>query len=159
MSGPRLIADTVPRIAGTLFAKKYVMLGRLVTRWPEIVGADLAGRVQPVKIRRGKDRGGQSIAILDIAASPSESTVLHYRRDLMLERINYIFGEALVGAIRFVPTADILPAPPPRRRAVPLTPVQTDGIEESVAAIGDAGLRDSLRRLGAAILQDGNAGI
>jgi hypothetical protein len=146
----------MPRVTGKVFSRKYIMLGRLVTHWPDIVGADLAGRAQPVKIRYRKVPGSKKAeASLDIAASTAEATLLHYRKELILERINQIFGERLVTALRFVPVSanEALP-PPSRRMKKPVSAKDREDIANLLAHIDDTGLKERLETLGISILQD-----
>ena len=159
MSGPRLLSDSIPRIAGQVFSRKYIMLGRLVTRWTDIVGADLAEKAQPVKIRSIRSRNGNTVSSLDIAVTPADAMVLHYRKDLILERINQIFGEQLVSAIRFVPIAANALRPKAQRRLRPLTATDTSYLSGLLDQVDDADMRDRLRSLGSAILQDAPSGI
>jgi len=134
------------------------MLGRLVTRWPEVVGADLADKAQPVKIRYYKKKPGQkrASASLDIAASTADATLLHYRKDLILERINRIFGDKWITAIRFVPMSSN--APPPahmrKKRKKPLSAEEDRALSDSLEDINDPEMQERLKSLGAAILQD-----
>ena len=132
------------------------MLGRLVTHWSDIVGADLAGSAHPVMIRYRKVPGCKNAeASLDIAASTADATLLHYRKELILERINQIFGERLVTALRFVPMASNQP-PPARARLLkkPLSPREREDLANLLAPIEDTGLKERLETLGISILQD-----
>ena len=130
------------------------MLGRLVTRWTDIVGADLADKTQPVKIRRFKQRDGSQGTSLDIAASTANATLLHYRKDLILERINQIFGERLVTAIRFVPiAANELPLVRRKPRRI-LTQDQKNHLSGMLDGVKDPDIQDRLKTLGTAILTD-----
>lgn len=131
------------------------MLGRLVTHWPEIVGKDLADQAQPVKIRYRKVPGSKKPeASLDIAANSAQATLLHYRKDLILERINQIFGEKLISALRFVPVAANAPVPRPRRLLQPLSPAETEDLANMLDKIEDSALKERLEMLGTSILQD-----
>lgn len=132
------------------------MLGRLVTHWAEIVGKDLADYAQPVKIRYRKVPGSvRPEASLDIAATTAEATLLHYRKDLILERINQIFGEKLVSAIRFVPVAANAAPPKPRRLLQkPLSPAEKEDLANILEQIDDPELKGRLEMLGTSILQD-----
>ncbi len=131
------------------------MLGRLVTHWPEIVGTDLAAYAQPVKIRYRKVPGSKRPeASLDIAATSAQATLLHYRKDLILERINQIFGEKLISALRFVPVAANAPAPRPRRLLQPLSPAEKEDLANILDKIDDHELKERLEMLGTSILQD-----
>lgn len=161
--GLRLISESVPRVAGQAYGSKYIMLGRLVTQWTEIIGADVAGQAQPValKFRGGrksddpkKDEKAREFT-LEIAADSAAATVLRYRTDLILERINRIFGAQWITAIRFVPKAtDGQQNNRFVRAPKPLTPDQKQSLSNMLKDVPDPELQDRLQRLGAAILQD-----
>lgn len=134
------------------------MLGRLVTHWEDLVGADMAAQVQPValKFRGGKKKEGEASEFtLEIAADSAAATVMRYRVDLILERINQIFGAHWITAIRFVPKAtDGQQNKRFTRPLKPLTPDQKQSLSNMVKDIPDPELRDRLQKLGTAILQD-----
>lgn len=158
-NGPRLLSESIPAIAGKAFGRKYIMLGRLVTRWEDIVGADMAAKTHPVKIRyykaKKQAKDAQATASLDIAASTADATLLHYQKDLILERINQIFGNRWITAIRFVPkAAEELKAPPKRPKL--LTEAEKTYLSGMLGTVQDDAIRDRLKTLGAAIMQDKN---
>lgn len=132
------------------------MLGRLVTCWPDIVGQDMADKAQPVKIRYRKVPGSdRPEASLDIASSAAEATMLHYRKDLILERINQIFGERLVTGIRFVPVAaNNEPTRLGRRRGPrrSVTPALQQELSNILDNVEDSELKQRLETLGTSIL-------
>jgi hypothetical protein len=163
--GPRHLSETIPAIAGQVFGRKYIMLGRLVTHWPEIVGADLATEVQPVGIKYSNSRKKADSAedksenskefTLEIAADNASATVLRYRIDLILERINQIFGGKWITAIRFVPKSTNTQqnkryARPPK----PLTFEQKQSLSDMLKDVQDPETAELLKKLGTAILQD-----
>ena len=41
MYGLKPLSERIPAIAGQAFSRKFVMLGRILTYWTDIVGADL----------------------------------------------------------------------------------------------------------------------
>lgn len=134
------------------------MLGRLVTHWQDIVGPELAPKTQPVKIRyiQSKKKDVKATASLDIACSSADATVLHYQKDLILERINQIFGDRWITAIRFVPvavnasTAGSRRANPPK----PLTLEEKEHLSSVLENVKDEDLMERLKSLGSAILQN-----
>ena len=146
----------MPRVTGKVFSRKYIMLGRLVTHWQDIVGKDLADRAQPVKIHYRKVPGSKKAeATLEIASSTAEATLLHYRKELILERINQIFGERIVTALRFVPLAanELRPA---RTRTMKkaVSPKDQADLSNILESIDDPELKERLERLGTSILQE-----
>lgn len=158
MVGLRLLSEAIPGVTGKVFSRKYIMIGRLVTRWQDIVGPELAGKTQPVKIRyiKSKKKDVKATASLDIGCSSADATILHYQKDLILERINQIFGDRWITAIRFVPVAANAPAAS-RRRATPPKPLTMEEKEHLSSVLGkveDPDLLEKLKSLGSAILQD-----
>ena len=153
----RPLSQSVPAVTAQVCQRKYVMLGRLLTHWPEIVGEELAAKTQPTKLRYRKKRPGQtekSTAILEIAATPSDSTLLHYRKDLILERINQIFGESWVADIRFIAASGRHGPSPRRMKAGIPSPAQTETLREMLEKIDDPAIYERLEKLGTAILQE-----
>jgi hypothetical protein len=150
--------DLVSKVTGGVFSKKYIMLGRIVTQWEDIVGKELSGKAQPVKIRyfKSKNDARKATASLDIAVSSADATVLHYQKDLILERINRIFGDNWITAIRFVPKAaeEQQKRPLLRRRQKQLTVAEKQSLSEIVKDIPDPDMQKKLMNLGTAILQD-----
>ena len=132
------------------------MLGRIVTQWADIVGADLENKAHPVKIRYRKIPGEKAPeATLDIASTSADATLLHYRKDLILERINQIFGERIITALRFVPVAANIPAPArPRFLKKPVSPAKQEELAAILDQIDDPELKERLETLGTSILQE-----
>lgn len=132
------------------------MLGRLVTHWDDIVGKDLSDRAQPVQIHYRKiPNSKKAEATLEIATSSAEATLLHYRKELILERINQIFGERLVTALRFVPLAANQPRIRPARTIKrPVSPKDRAELTNILDIIDDPELKERLERLGTSILQE-----
>jgi hypothetical protein len=153
----RRLSDVVPRVTGKVFGRKYIMLGRLVTHWADIVGADLADKAQPVKLRYRKIPGQTAPEVgLDIACSSAEATLLHYRKDLILERINQIFGERLVSSIRFVAVAANQTTTNRvfTRKKKTLSPEDRAELSNILDKIDDPALKQRLEALGMSILSD-----
>ncbi len=132
------------------------MLGRLVTHWKDIVGQDLADRAQPVKIHYRKVPGSKTAeATLEVASSTAEATLLHYRKELILERINQIFGERIVTALRFVPLAANAPRhTQPKSIKKPVSMKDRQELSNILESIDDPELKERLERLGTSILQE-----
>lgn len=153
----RHLSHAVPKVTSQAFARKYIMLGRLVTQWADIVGADLAAKTQPVATRYYKtgNKSSKPSISLDIAATSAEATTLMYRKDLILERINQMFGQGWISAIRFVPAT---PRPRPgkaRKITKTLTEAQKSCLSDVLGPMADDDLKTRLQSLGTAILQDG----
>ncbi len=152
----RPLSEATAKIAGRSFQRKYIALGRIVKNWEDIVGAKLAHKAQPVKImyRKGKN-GAKPTATLEIAASSADATLLHYQKDLILERINQIFGEQWVSAIRFVNTpSNSQPPIKMQKFKKPLSESENKALSHSVLDIEDEDMKSRLLKLGQSIFTD-----
>jgi hypothetical protein len=159
----RPLSEATARIAGKSFERKYIALGRIVKQWDEIVGHKLADKAQPVKIHyRKKTTHNKAQATLEIAASSADATLLHYQKELILERINQIFGENWVTGIKFVQIASNNSARKPgqkiglRRKMAkaPLTTAEKKTLSGMLISIEDHDIKARLEKLGQAILND-----
>ena len=158
MYGLKPLSDKIPAIAGQAFSRKFVMLGRILTHWEDIVGNDLASKAQPVKLQYRKPKPGEkATATLSISTTSADATMLHYRKELILERINQIFGERFVTAVRFVPneTAEQDFKKPGKPRKI-LTESDKSYLSGVLEAVEDPDLKVQLERLGKAMLQNGS---
>jgi hypothetical protein len=152
----RPVSEATARVTGQSFSRKYISLGRIVNCWNEIVGKDLAGKAQPVKINyRKKDRREKPEASLDIAANPSVATLLHYQKDLIIERINQIFGERWITAIRFVAVPANQDRPRHDIKRIPLTGEEKNILSGMLQAVPDPDIRQRLESLGQEIMMAG----
>lgn len=154
----RPLSEATARISGNAFKRKYIALGRIVKHWEDIVGKNLADKAQPVKINyRKHPKSKKPVASLDIAVSSADATTLHYQKDLILERINQIFGEQWISAIRFVHHA---PANNARamakknayKKGGPLTEKEKKSLSEWLSDIEDEDIKARLSRLGEGIM-------
>ena len=150
------ISDQVPQITSKVFARKYIALGRIVTHWDDIVGQEIASKAQPIKIhyRKAKVKGAKAEAWLDVAVTSADSTALHYQKDLMLERINQIFGERWISDIKF----KHVPFDPKKgkmpKKKMPLSPAEKKNLGEALEKIEDPDIKSRLLSLGTALLED-----
>ena len=68
-----------------------------MNHWPEIIGAELADKTTPLKMRslyqKNRDTGEQEqIMVLKIMAESALGTVIAMRQTIILERVNRLFG-------------------------------------------------------------------
>ncbi len=155
----RMVSESVPRVTGQVFSRKYIALGRVVTHWREIIGPAMAGRTQPVKINYRKKKGEKkATATLDIAVTSADASRLHYQTDLILERINRIFGDRWITAIRFVHMPSNISAEPVATVKKTLTENEKNTLSGMLEKVGDPEIRDRLQKLGTGILTDDGKG-
>lgn len=151
----RPLSEATSRIAGKSFERKYIALGRIVNHWNDIVGAALAHKTQPIKIHyRKKEKQKSPDAMLEIAASSADATLLHYQSDLILERINQIFGERWITSVKFV-SAPLHSPLARRKRARPtLTADKKKHLSEMLQTIADDDIKLRLEQLGQAVMME-----
>ncbi len=151
----RRLSEATAKIAGKSFERKYVALGRIVNNWRDIVGEKLADKAQPVKIDYRKSKNKQKPeATLEIAATSADATALHYQKDLILERINQIFGDRWVTGIRFVNVPSNMQTKSFKKPKAPLTEGEKKTLSDMLLNIEDGDMRSRLEHLGQSIIMD-----
>lgn len=132
------------------FAKQGFASTELVTRWPDIVGPEIAAHAEPLKIQwpRGDADRSEEPATLVLRVEGPAAVEIQHLSAVVLERVNRFFGWQAVGrlALRQAPLA---------RREKPARPTLDPQAAAQVAAglpeITDDALRAALGRLGAAV--------
>jgi hypothetical protein len=149
------VSRSVPGLLGKVFERKYIALGRIVTHWREIVGEEYAERAQPAKIHyiKSKNPKEKSRATLDIAASSADCAVLVYRKDLILQRINQLFGDGWVTDIKFQ-HVELKVKIKAQKRTKLLTEDEKNHLSQLLDGVDDPELKERLSRLGQSILQE-----
>lgn len=155
----RPLSEVSAKVTNTVFGRKYVALGRIVSQWPEIVGDDLSSKAQPIAIKYRKyNENGKAAktpdATLEIATTSAYATRLHYQKDLILERINKIFGDKWITAIRFVNVPSNNMERPRSIKPKELSQEDKNYILETLDYITDIEVRNRLENFGTALLLD-----
>jgi hypothetical protein len=147
---PRPLADLIPGCLGDVFARQGFASSDIVTHWPEIVGLEISGYADPLKLQwpRGDAEDPEPATLVLRAEGPAAIEIQH-QSGVILERINRFFGWRAVGRIA------IRQAPLARRTkstaAARPDPEVAHQVAESLPGIADDGLRQALGRLGAAV--------
>jgi hypothetical protein len=151
----QLLSRSVPGLLNKTFERKYIALGRIVTHWKEIIGEDFAERAQPAKIHYTKPKQPKQKpkASLDIAASSADCSVLVYQKDVILERINRIFGDNWISDIKFIHVEPKKAVKPPKRTKN-LTPDEKNYLSQMLEKVDDPDLKERLASFGQALLQE-----
>ena len=152
-SQARPLSDILRDTIRDAFAKQGFAATELVTRWPTIVGAEIAAHCEPEKIQwprpYGDDEPAPGTLVLRVEG-PTAVEIQHLKR-LILERVNRFFGWQAVTDLR-------LRQAPLTRRERPALPMPDPEAAERLAAtlteISDHELRAALGRLGAAVKRD-----
>ena len=154
----RPVSEATAKVTNSIFGRKYIALGRIISQWEEIVGKELATKVQPagLKYRKYKD-SKKPDAVLEIATSSAYATRLHYQKDLILERINQLFGEKWITALRFVNIPSNAEARPKMKKKVLLSVEDEKYIQQNLDYITDNEVKSRLENFGKSLLLDKKA--
>jgi hypothetical protein len=151
-SQPRPLAEVLRKTLGEAFAKQGFASVELVTRWPEIVGMEIAAHSQPEKIqwpRTPQARNAPEPGILLLRVEGPAALEIQHLSDVILERVNQFFGWQAVDGVR-LRQAPLSRRAAPRSRPAP-DPAAMARIAAALPEIKDAKLRQALARLGAAM--------
>lgn len=126
-------------------ARRGFAVSRLLTHWPEVVGADIAARCRPVRIARSRQGLGATLTLLTTGA---QAPLLSMALPAIRERVNACCGWNAVARVVLTQTAAeglAPPAPPPPAPQ----PTAADLARADAAARGihDDDLAAALRRL------------
>jgi hypothetical protein len=154
-SHPRPLAEVLRKTLGDAFAKQGFASVELVTRWPQIVGAEIAAHSQPEKIqwpRTPQARNAPEPGTLLLRVEGPAALEIQHLSDVILERVNQFFGWQAVDAVRLRQAplsrrAELRPSPAP-------DPAAMMRIAAALPEIKDEKLRQALARLGAAMERD-----
>jgi len=146
----RPLSDLLHKTLTDAFAKQGFASSELVTRWAEIVGAEIAAHSEPEKIQwtRGAHGHTPEPGRLVLRVEGPAAIEIQHLSGVVLERVNRFFGWQAVGSLR------LRQAPLRRRAPEPQPSVDAEEaarIAAHLSDITDEKLRDALGRLGAAI--------
>jgi hypothetical protein len=151
----RPLADVLRKTLTDAFAKQGFASVELVTRWPEIVGSEIAAHSQPEKIqwpRTPQARNAPEPGTLLLRVEGPAALEIQHLSGVILERVNQFFGWQAVAGVR------LRQAPLSRRaepRPLPASdPAAMARIAATLPEIKDEKLRQALARLGAAMEQE-----
>jgi hypothetical protein len=154
-SHPRPLAEVLRKTLGDAFAKQGFAAVELVTRWHEIVGAEIAAHSQPEKIqwpRSPQARTAPEPGTLLLRVEGPAAVEIQHLAEVIVQRVNQFFGWQAVAGVRLrqAPLSRRVPA---RRPPAP-DPATVTRIAASLPEIKDEKLRAALARLGAAMQHD-----
>jgi hypothetical protein len=157
MSDLRPLSTSISKLTSATFSKKFVALGRVLNNWNDIIGSEMAVKAQPIKIhyRRPKDKADKPQATLEIAATSSDAALLHYQKDLILARINQIFGDDWITGLRFVHIPANLDNQYTQtiKRHKPVNQADLEQLKSDLSSIEDEDIRKCLEKLGESVLR------
>jgi hypothetical protein len=147
----RKLAELTTEFMADAFKKQGFASTELVTRWRDIVGADIAAHAEPLKLQWPRQIDGEppEPATLVLRVEGPVAIEIQHQAAVVLERINRFFGWQAVGRIVFRQG----PLTRPKARPAPpqIDAAEAARVEASLRAVADDGLRAALGRLGAAV--------
>jgi hypothetical protein len=147
----RPLAASLPVVMKTALGRRGFGEGAIITDWPAIVGAEVAGLSAPERL--SFPPGGRRAGVLQVRVAGPMAVELQHLEPLVLERINMHFGYQAVARIRI--TQGPLPMRPRQAPSPPLRPLnegQEAQLSRCLSAVTEAPLREALERLGRALL-------
>jgi hypothetical protein len=144
------LRDVVGKTIGEAFRKQGFASAELVTRWTEIVGADIAARSEPIKIQwiRPADGEEREPGTLILRVEGPAAIEIQHSTNVICERVNQFLGWRAIArvALRQAPLRRDT-----RKPAKTSDPAAVARLAASLPDIADDDLRQALARLGAAV--------
>ncbi len=142
----RAVAELLPAIGGAAFRRFGFVQSSIVSRWPEIVGAKLAGASIPESIRFpvGKKQDG----VLTLTVRGAHAPMMQHIAPEIIERVNRFFGYAAI--VKVAIRQGEVASPVPRKAPPSIRPVPVD-LGMSLKGIADPELRAVLESLAAGV--------
>jgi hypothetical protein len=151
-SFPRPLSELLGATLGDIFKMQGFASTEIISRWPDIVGAEIAAHCEPLKINwpRGSGRKEEAPepATLVLRAEGPAALEIQHLSGVILERVNRFFGWQAIGRLA------LRQAPLRRREQTPAykpDAAEAARIADGLPDIKDDELRQALGRLGAAI--------
>jgi hypothetical protein len=146
----RSLSELASGFLAETFKRQGFASTELVTRWPDIVGAEIAAHAEPLKLQWQRTHDGEPSepATLVLRVEGPAAIEIQHQSNIILERINRFFGWQAVGrlALRQAPLKHRGKATPPRA-----DPAAAERVAATLTEVGDDSLRMALGRLGAAV--------
>jgi len=148
------LRDVAGKIVREAFGRQGFASAELVTRWSEIVGAEIAAHSEPIKIQWQRTAasdvsgGGQEPGTLVLRVAGPAAIEIQHLANVICERVNRFLGWRGVARLAF------RQAPLRRSERKPARhrdPAAVARIEATLPEIADDELRQALARLGAAV--------
>jgi hypothetical protein len=149
-SFPRPLSDLLGATLSDAFKAQGFASTEIISRWADIVGAEIAAHSEPLRIswpRPGGDETPEPATLVLRVEGPAALEIQHLS-GVILERVNRFFGWQAIGRVA------LRQAPLRRREQQPARKPDTAAatrITETMPEIKDDNLRQALGRLAAAV--------
>ncbi|MGB3177831.1 MAG: DUF721 domain-containing protein [Albidovulum sp.] len=147
-----LLKDRV-RVAGE--ARGFAV-ARLLTHWPEVVGADIAAMARPVKVGYAQGGFGATLTLLTTGAS---APLLQMQLPKIREKVNACYGYNAISRVMITQTApvgfaegQVAFAPAPKPAQATIDPAVRRESQTLSGDVHDQSLRAALEALGEKVL-------
>lgn len=147
---PKSLRDLLGKVVADSFARRGFASAELVTRWADIVGAEIAAHSEPMKMLWPRPAAGEDSepGTLVLRVEGPTAVEIQHLENVICERVNRFLGWNAVGHIR-------LRQAPLRRVAGEAVrapdPAAIAGLAATLSDVADEDLRQALARLGAAV--------
>jgi hypothetical protein len=147
---PKSLRDLVSKVVADSFAKQGFASAELVTRWTDIVGAEIATHSQPIKIQWPRPVEGEprEPGTLVLRVEGPAAIEIQHLSNVVCDRVNRFLGWRAIARIvlRQAPLRHV-----ERKAARRTDPMATARVAATLTEVADEDLRDALARLGAAV--------
>lgn len=152
---PPVAGKAVSRLVRALDRAHGPALGPLQTRWREIVGETLWRVSEPVKLIQPRGARAGTGATLELRVDGPAAAIVQHEAEDILARVNLSLGSGAVTRIRIAQglIRRAARAKPAGRKAPPLDAAQEADLEQMLASAPDGPLKQSLLRLGRAVMR------
>ena len=145
----------LPDIARRALRQQGFAQAEVVTRWPEIVGLNLAEATAPLKLSFA--RGARRDGTLHVRVTPAAALELQHQAPVVIDRINGYYGYRAVARLALTqgPVAGAhRAAPPAAAKGDDTAPDEAarQGLETTLRGLQDTALKEALSRLGSHVL-------
>ncbi|WP_020181262.1 DciA family protein [Methylopila sp. M107] len=158
-SRAKRLSDFLPQAIGPVAAKQGFANGEIVSRWPAIVGPEIAAMTSPQKLSvpprapSANPDAPPERATLTLRVEGAFALEIQHRAPEIIERVNAHLGWPCVGQVKIrqgaIPPREAASRRPALREP---TAAETAAVAAATSGIEDEGLADAVARLGRAAL-------
>lgn len=119
------------------------------------MGPAFSDKATPSRIlyRKPKTKKDPPVAILEIATTQADSMLITYQKDVILQRMEHLFGERWITDIKFISAPRNKLHPKPDTKDRPLTPQEENNLVQMLDTVSDPLIYERLKALGEGILR------
>lgn len=104
MSKPRPLTQLMPKTTRSILGKKGMLFTKLIGKWPDIVGHDLASKATPLDLKFSKSKKQSNKVTLHLAIPSAYAPEIQAQLPQLTERLNSFFGYNAIEGIKLIHT-------------------------------------------------------